>query len=212
MAFPIATGDGSTTAAPAWRLALRVAVASVALGGLIQAAVFALAAVAESMAGARPTLATALAFLGWSSVACVVVTYARVALRASARGMAAAGASAAILGVAASLAITWAVAAAMAGAPATGAGAALLSGAWKAVEYGALGAVVVLLGRARRGALAHAGVGLAWGVAFGGAFLALVHALVAPLDAGGFASRAVTETLFPIGCALILWWEGRAVA
>lgn len=198
-------------APPAWRLALRVTALSLALGAGIQLVVFGLAALAEGLAGARPTFASAVAFLGWSSVACVVVTYARVVLRAGARGMAAAGAGAAALGVAASLALTWGVAAAMAEPAPGGAGAALLAGGWKALEYGALGAAVLALGRRGGGALAHAGMGLAWGAAFGGAFLALVHVLMAPLGPAALASRAVTEALFPVGCALILWWEGRAV-
>lgn len=212
MTVTLTTDRTPSRPAAGWAFALRVTALSLALGAIIQLAVFGIAALAESLAGARPSIATVLAFLGWSSMACVVITYARVALRAGTRGMAAAGAGAGMLGVVASLAITWAIAAAMAAPPAVGAAGVLVSGAWKAVEYGALGAVVVAMGRRRQGVLAHAAVGLVWGIVFGGAFLAVVHVLISPLGTAALASRATTELLFPIGCAVLLWWEARVLA
>lgn len=212
MAFATPTDEAPSRPVAGWALALRVTALGLALGALIQLVVFGAAALAESLAGARPTAATALAFLGWSSVACVVITYARVALRAGALGMVAAGAGAATLGVVASLAVSWAVATAMTAPAAVGTTGALLSGGWKAVEYGALGAVVVALGQRRQGALAHAAVGLAWGLLFGGAFLVLLHILVGPLSLAALASRGTTELLFPVGCAVLLWWEGRVLS
>jgi hypothetical protein len=77
----------------------------------------------------------------------------------------------------------------------------------KALEYGCLGVAVGWLGgRPWGGALAHAVVGLAVGIFFGGAIVIFTFwTAPEPLGAAGLFSRAINEVLFPVGCSLVLY-------
>jgi hypothetical protein len=77
----------------------------------------------------------------------------------------------------------------------------------KAVEYGSLG---VAIGWVERrpwgGALAHAAVGLAVGILFGGAIVSFTYwTAPEPLATADLFSRGVNEVLFPVGCSLVLY-------
>jgi hypothetical protein len=76
----------------------------------------------------------------------------------------------------------------------------------KGLEYGCLGVLVGWLGRRPwGGAVAHTAAGLAVGLLFGGAIVALTLASNPEMPAADLVSRGVNEILFPVGCALILF-------
>ena len=76
----------------------------------------------------------------------------------------------------------------------------------KGLEYGCLGVLVGWLGRRPwGGAVAHTAAGLAVGLVFGGTIVALTLASDPEMPAAALLSRGVTEILFPVGCALILF-------
>ncbi len=80
----------------------------------------------------------------------------------------------------------------------------------KGIEYGCLGLLVGWIGtRPWGGVLAHAVAGLAVGVVFGGAILALtLGAAPDPVPTADLVSRGLNELLFPVGCALVLFSAG----
>ena len=83
----------------------------------------------------------------------------------------------------------------------------ILLALFKAVEYGCLGALIGWIGqRPWGGALAHAAAGLAVGLFFGGAILALTYwTAPEPLSTTDLFSRGMNEVLFPVGCSLVLY-------
>ena len=83
----------------------------------------------------------------------------------------------------------------------------LLLALLKALEYGCLGVAVGWVGRHRwGGALAHAAVGLAVGIFFGGVIVSLTYWTAAePLAATDLFLRSINELLFPVGCSLVLY-------
>jgi len=80
----------------------------------------------------------------------------------------------------------------------------------KGIEYGCLGLLVGWIGtRPWGGVLAHAVAGLAVGVVFGGAILALtLGAAPGLVPTADLVSRGLNELLFPVGCALVLFSAG----
>ena len=77
----------------------------------------------------------------------------------------------------------------------------------KALEYGCLGVAINWIGRRPwGGALAHAAVGLAVGIVFGGAIVSYTYwTAPEPLAVAGLFSRGMNEILFPVGCSLVLY-------
>jgi len=77
----------------------------------------------------------------------------------------------------------------------------------KAVEYACLGVVIGWMGRrAWGGVLAHAAVGLAVGILFGGATVSFTYwTAPEPLAASDLVSRSINEILFPVGCSLVIY-------
>jgi hypothetical protein len=76
----------------------------------------------------------------------------------------------------------------------------------KGFEYGCLGLAVGWLGRRPwGGAAAHAAAGLAVGLIFGGAIVALTVSSGAQMSVADLVSRGVNEVLFPLGCSLVLY-------
>ncbi len=55
------------------------------------------------------------------------------------------------------------------------------------------------------GAAAHAAVGLAVGLLFGGTEIALIPGPIAQLSTTEILTKSVNEILFPVGCALALF-------
>lgn len=76
----------------------------------------------------------------------------------------------------------------------------------KGLEYACLGMLIGWLGsRPWGGALAHAATGLAIGLVFGGAMLALAAGATPQPSDAALVSQGVNEILFPIGCSLVLF-------
>ncbi len=77
----------------------------------------------------------------------------------------------------------------------------------KGVEYACLGVAVGWLGRRPWGGLVvHALVGLAIGILFGGAILALTYSSAPqPPPTTALVSRGLDEIFFPVGCSLVLF-------
>lgn len=77
----------------------------------------------------------------------------------------------------------------------------------KGIEYACLGAAIGWIGRRPWGGLLlHALVGLAVGILFGGATLALTYASAPePPTTAALVSRGIDEVFFPVGCSLVLF-------
>lgn len=77
----------------------------------------------------------------------------------------------------------------------------------KGVEYMCLGMGLGWVGRRPwGGAVAHAAVGLAAGIFFGGAIVVLTDQTAPePLATADLLSRALNEVIFPVGCSLLLF-------
>lgn len=87
-------------------------------------------------------------------------------------------------------------------------------GAAKTLEYAVLGLILGRLIHTSRSTLpAHAVVGLAIGVVFGGAILWLNHshsvAAGSTMPAARAAAICVNELLFPVGCAVVIYFVAR---
>lgn len=91
-------------------------------------------------------------------------------------------------------------------APAAGASGTLIAVAvLKGLEYGALGLLIGYIGRQTWGDLkAHLGTGLALGVVFGGAIVAVTASATAG-PTSSLVPQLVNEVAFPMGCALVLY-------
>jgi hypothetical protein len=83
----------------------------------------------------------------------------------------------------------------------------LVLGIIKAVEYACLAlAVGWIATRSRRGALAHALVGLCIGIFFGGIVLTYLYVdSVKAVSTVELLSRGINEVVFPVGCSLVLF-------
>lgn len=76
----------------------------------------------------------------------------------------------------------------------------------KGLEYGCLGLGVGWVSQRRwGGALAHLGVGLLVGLAFGGSEVAYATGGTFQLSSANFLREAVDEILFPVGCSMVLF-------
>jgi hypothetical protein len=76
----------------------------------------------------------------------------------------------------------------------------------KGLEYGCFGLAIGWVSqRPWGGAAAHMAVGFAVGSIFGGIIVALLVASGPGVATVGLVSRGVTEVLFPVGCALVLF-------
>ncbi len=77
----------------------------------------------------------------------------------------------------------------------------------KAIEYACLGMLIGWIERRPWGRLlAHALVGLAIGILFGGTILALTYVSAPePPPAAAIIARGIDEVFFPVGCSLVLF-------
>jgi hypothetical protein len=79
----------------------------------------------------------------------------------------------------------------------------------KGLEYAVLGMAIGWVGgRPWGGAVAHMGMGLAVGVAFGGTILALNMGSTPQPPSTALFTQGVNEILFPVGCSLVLFSAG----
>ncbi len=197
---------------PFWGRTLRVAAWSVALGIALEIAQLVLLAFRDVLPDAARVFAETSGKVTWSLLVCVSISCGMVAGKTRPRAMSLLGFLAAPAGFAIARSVHKSVGSALAVAP--GAADALspfLVAALKAVEYGAFGLVVARLTQRPVISLrSHLLTGLAIGVVAAAAFIALVLRAQPTTSTTALAGRGISEVLFPIGCAAIVYVTERA--
>jgi len=164
----------------------------------------------EILPGFRSVLADLIGKVSWSALVCAGLAIGTAASKVRAPFMGLLGLLAAPIAFHVSRTLQQGMAktleVAAAGAP-VGSYTLILLALLKAVEYGCLGAAIGWIGRRPwGGALAHAAVGLAVGILFGGAIVSFTYwTAPEPLAATDLFSRGANEILFPVGCSLVLY-------
>ena len=198
------TPIGASTAA----LVLHVCWLSILLGLVIQLSLLAVSVAFGRFPKLNPLVVDFAQRIAWSTIVCASISVAMAAskLPVSLKGFA--GLLSASVAFKIARAVQKGVGAALGAAPAVvKAPSPLVLGIIKAVEYGCLAAVLAwMLKRKHRGAKAHAAIGLAMGVFFGGIVLGYTYwsnsKLFTPADV---MSRGLNEIFFPVGCSLVLF-------
>lgn len=201
---PGATGNPFTT--PTQSI-LKGAWLAIALGFAIEALILGSVALSGGALAARPFTADLVQKVSWSFFVCVALAVARTASRSAGVVMGVAGllAAPAAFAIARGLHKGASQALGMVAGAAPGPSPMLVAGI-KGLQYAALGlAIGWIAKKAWGGVAAHAGVGLASGLLFGGPLLALTFQAMPQLSAATVAARSVNELLFPVGCALVLY-------
>lgn len=184
----------------------RVAWMATLLGLVLDVLVFVAAATAGQAGDARPFAADLVQKVSWGVIVCVAVALgsAATSFRSQLMGLLGLLAAPFALNVAGALHRAASQAIALTAASAAGPSPWVVGGL-KGLEYGLLGLAVGWIERRPWGGLAaHAAVGLAAGLVFGGA-LVYLRAQAGPATAADLAAAAINEVLFPVGCALILF-------
>jgi hypothetical protein len=182
---------------------LRVAWMSVLLGiGLEVVLVLAVLGFGGSI-----TAVTVAADLGqkvsWSILVCIGLAFGSTAARARPRAMGLAGLAAAPIAFHGARAVHHGLSQALQAAGTIGVPPLALLTLTKTAQYAILGAVLGWMKDRRASLGAHAGAGLAAGVIFGGAAVAIAAPPGAP--AAAIVPKMINEILFPVGCSLILY-------
>ena len=189
---------------------IRVAWLAILLGFAMEILLLLFTAGFEILPGFRSVLVDLIGKVSWSALVCAGLAIGTAASKVRTPFMGLLGLLAAPLAFHVSRTLQQGVAktleVAAAGAP-VGSYTLILLALLKAVEYGCLGAAIGWIGRRPwGGALAHAAVGLAVGILFGGAIVSFTYwAAPEPLAAADLFSRGVNEILFPVGCSLVLY-------
>jgi hypothetical protein len=202
--LPSSTGNPIV---PPQHTILKAAWLAVALGIALEGLILGSVVLAGGTLAAQPFTADLVQKVSWSFIVCVALAVARAASKANGVLMGVAGLLAAPAGFAiarglhkgASHALGL-VAAAAPGPPP------LLVAGIKGLQYAVLGLAITWIARqAWGGVAAHAGVGLAAGLLFGGPLLVLTFQAIPSLTAAAILARTVNEVFFPVGCALVLY-------
>jgi hypothetical protein len=190
---------------------LRVAWLAVALGLAMEALLLLLASGFGEVLGLKSLVADLVRNVTWAAFVCVGLAVGTTLSKIRVPAMGFFGFLAAPLAFEVSRSVHKGTLEALdlSGAEATAASPVLLA-LIKGVEYGCLGLLIGWIGgRAWGGVLAHALAGLAVGIVFGGAILALtLGAAPGPVPVADLVSRGLNELLFPVGCALVLFSAG----
>jgi len=205
----------STTGSPERRPGLgsvlvRVSWLAILLGLAMETLLLLFTAGFEIVPGLNSVVADVFGKVTWSGLVCAGLALGTAASKARAPLMGLLGLLAAPLAFHVSRAIQQGVAktleVASAGAP-VGSQTLILLTLGKAVEYACLGVIIGWIGRrAWGGVLAHAAVGLAVGILFGGAIVSFTYwTAPEPLAAADLVSRSINEILFPVGCSLVIY-------
>lgn len=203
-AIPSSTGNPIV---PPQQTILTGAWLAVALGFAIEGLILGSVAISGGMLAAKPFTADLVQKVSWSFIVCVALAVARTASKSTGIVMGLAGLLAAPAAFAiarglhkgASQALGLVAAAAPGPSPLTVAGI-------KGLQYAVLGLAIGWIAKqAWGGVAAHAGVGFACGLLFGGPLLALTFQAMPQLSASTVVARSVNELFFPVGCALVLY-------
>ncbi len=206
------TNDRATTPEQASSLGatlLRVAWLAILLGLMIEVLLLVLGGALGEVLGVRPLVADLVRSISWSVFVCVGLAVGTAVAKARVPLMGSMGLLSAPLAFEASRVMHKGTLEALAatGEITSGGSSILLVAFVKGLEYGCLGLAIGWVGtRPWGGAAAHAAIGLAIGLVFGGSILGI--ALVSapePLATADLVSRGVNEVLFPVGCSLVLF-------
>jgi hypothetical protein len=204
---PAPPGATGNPIVPPQQTILKVAWLAVALGFAIEGLILLSFALSGGALAAKPFTADLVQKVSWSFIVCVALAVARTAAKSTGVMMGLAGLLAAPAGFAiarglhkgASQALGLVAAAAPGPSP-------ILVAGIKGVQFAVLGLVLGWIAKqAWGGVAAHAGVGFACGLLFGGPLLALTFQALPQLSAATVVARSVNELLFPVGCALVLY-------
>jgi len=192
----------------AWRALLHVGWLAVLLGLVMEVILVALAAGFGTLKGANPILADLVQKVSWSVVVCVGLAVGTTAKKARGPRMGLAGLLAAPLAFMVARSLHKGAMQALEVAVAAGPGPSLLLiGLLKGLQYGSFGLTLDWVEKKPWGGLAaHLATGLAVGIVFGGAMLALsIQAAPQTPPLPALVSRAANEFLFPVGCAFVIY-------
>ena len=192
----------------AWRALLHVGWLAVLLGLVMEVILVVLAAGFGTLKGANPILADLVQKVSWSVLVCVGLAVGATAKKARGSLMGLAGLLAAPLAfmVARSLHNGAMQALEVAGTAGPSPSLALIA-LIKGLQYGSFGLTLDWVEKKPWGGLAaHLATGLAAGIVFGGAMLALsIQAAPQTPPLPALVSRAANEFLFPVGCAFVIY-------
>ncbi|HEX9444248.1 MAG TPA: hypothetical protein VGA73_09000 [Candidatus Binatia bacterium] len=186
---------------------LHIAWLAVGLGIAVEIVLLAVQAIFKTTPGANALVADLVGKISWSMVVCSGLAFGKAASKGQAAwtGMSGLLAAPAAFTVARTLQKSAAYALGVAAGPGSAASP-LILGILKGLEYAALGLLLAWIGKRRAGAAAHAAAGLAVGLVFGGALIAvLLYYAAAPPPAHALVTQGVNEVLFPIGCSLAIF-------
>ncbi|HEV7669325.1 MAG TPA: hypothetical protein VGS22_12430 [Thermoanaerobaculia bacterium] len=206
----------STSALPARAVAqesllpqiFRVAWLSVGVGIALEILLLVLAAFSGTAGeSGKPALAELAQKISWSFLVCVGLAFGTAAKKLREAVMGGFGFLAAPLAFIAAKAVHKGVGQALGtiapGVPFTFP---LLIAAVKALEYGALGALLGYASARNKSLAFHVAAGIATGVTFGVLLIwAGARAQDGPTSAVDLASRGINEILFPLGCSLVIY-------
>ncbi len=181
---------------------------AVLLGLTMEAVLVALAAGFGTLKGANPVLADLVQKVSWSTIVCVGLAVGATAKKARGPVMGLAGLLAAPLAFMVARSLHDGAKEALTVAADAGPGPSLiLIAILKGFQYGSFGLALDWVTKKPWGGLsAHIATGLAAGVVFGGAMVALfVQAAPQTPPVPVLVSRTANEFLFPIGCALVVY-------
>ncbi len=187
---------------------LRVAWLSIGLGITFEVLLLVVAAFSGTAGeSAKPAVADLAQKISWSFLVCVGLAFGTAARKIREVVMGGLGFLAAPLAFVAAKAIHKALGQALGtiapGAPLTFP---LLIAGLKALEYGALGALLGYASQRNKSLAFHAGAGIATGLTFGTLLIWTgVRAQPGPVGAIDLASRGINEILFPLGCSLVIY-------
>lgn len=201
-------GVGTEKSSDAVKSLLYVGWLAVLLGLTMEAVLVALAAGFGTLKGANPVLADLVQKVSWSTIVCVGLAVGTTAKKARGPVMGLAGLLAAPLAFMVARSLHDGAKEALSLAADAGPGPSLiLIAILKGFQYGSFGMALDWVAKKPWGGLsAHLATGLAVGVVFGGAMVALfVHAAPQTPPVPTLVSRAANECLFPIGCALVVY-------
>lgn len=191
-----------------WRALLHVGWLAVLLGLVMEAVLVALAAGYGTLKGANPVLADLVQKVSWSVVVCVGLAVGTMAKKARGQAMGLAGLFAAPLALMVARSLHEGAMKALEVASTAGPSPSLaLIALIKGFQYGSFGLTLDWVEKKPWGGLAaHLAAGLAVGIVFGGAMLALsIQAAQETPPLPALVSRAANEFLFPVGCALVIY-------
>lgn len=184
-----------------------VAWLSILLGLAVEGLLLLVAVAFGTASSPKPFLADLAQKASWSVLVCIGLGFGTLVTKARPQAMGLLGFLAAPLAFGVARSLHKGAAAALGLAAAGGGLPPIQLAVTKAIQYGLLGwALGKLEKRSGAGLGAYAAVGLGAGLLFGGTILwATFHATPGGIPPAGLLARGVSEILFPVGCAAVLY-------